>query len=145
MRVSAVKREGRRDLPQYDMTAVFEALVNAVAHRDYSIHGAKIRLRMFSDRLELYSPGAIPNTMTVDSLPYRQAARNEAITSLLAKCGVPDSERDLSGRSAMMDKRGEGVQIILDNSERLSGKRPVFRLVDESELLLTIPAATPAE
>jgi hypothetical protein len=45
----------------------------------------------------------------------------------------------------MMDKRGEGVQIILDNSERLSGKRPVFRLVDESELLLTIPAATPAE
>jgi hypothetical protein len=45
----------------------------------------------------------------------------------------------------MMDKRGEGVQIILDNSERLSGKRPVFRLVDESEFLLTIPAATPAE
>ncbi|SHM95721.1 ATP-binding protein [Rhizobacter sp. OV335] len=145
MRIAATKREGRRDLPQYDMNAVFEALVNAVAHRDYSIHGAKIRLRMFADRLELYSPGAIPNTMTVDSLPYRQAARNEAITSLLAKCVVPDDERDLTGRSAMMDKRGEGVQIILDNSERLSGKRPVYRLVDESELLLTIPAAGPVE
>jgi predicted HTH transcriptional regulator len=142
MQVFAGKQEGRHDLPQYDMTAVFEALVNAVAHRDYSIHGAKIRLRLFADRLELYSPGAIPNTMTVDSLPYRQAARNEAITSLLAKCGVPDGERDLSGRSAMMDKRGEGVQIILDNSERLSGKRPVFSLVDESELLLIIPAVT---
>jgi predicted HTH transcriptional regulator len=145
MRVAAVKREGRRDLPQYDMNAVFEALVNAVAHRDYSIHGAKIRLRMFADRLELYSPSAIPNTMRVDSLPYRRAARNEAITSLLAKCVVPDSERDLSGRSAMMDKRGEGVQIILDNSERLSGKRPVYRLVDDSELLLTIPAAGPVD
>lgn len=143
MQVSASKHEGRHDLPQYDMTAVFEALVNAVAHRDYSIHGAKIRLRMFADRLELYSPGAIPNTMTVDSLPYRQAARNEAITSLLAKCTVPENERDLSGRSAMMDKRGEGVQIILDSSERLSGKRPVFRMVDESELLLVIPAAEP--
>nr|WP_272487595.1 ATP-binding protein [Burkholderia vietnamiensis] len=103
-----------------------------------------MRLRLFSDRLELYSPGAIPNTMTVESLPYRQAARNEAITSLLAKCSVPDNERDLSGRSAMMDKRGEGVQIILDSSERLSGKRPTFNLVDESELLLVIPAATPA-
>lgn len=45
----------------------------------------------------------------------------------------------------MMDKRGEGVQIILDGSERLSGKRPVFRLVDESELLLVIPAAMPVE
>ncbi|WP_420233844.1 ATP-binding protein [Pseudomonas sp. ABY48] len=143
MQVFASKHEGRHDLPQYDMTAVFEALVNAVAHRDYSIHGAKIRLRMFADRLELYSPGAIPNTMTVDSLPYRQAARNEAITSLLAKCTVPENERDLSGRSAMMDKRGEGVQIILDTSERLSSKRPVFSLVDESELLLVIPAAEP--
>jgi hypothetical protein len=39
-----------------------------------------------------------------------------------------------------MDRRGEGVQIILDSSEQLSGKRPVFRLVDESELLLVIPA-----
>ena len=87
-----------------------EALVNAVAHRDYSIDGAKIRLRMFADRLELYSPGAIPNTMTVDSLPYRQAARNEALTSLLAKCPVSESEHAFTGRSALMDKRGEGCK-----------------------------------
>ena len=140
MRVFASKNQGRHDLPQYDMTAVFEALVNAVAHRDYSIYGAKIRLRMFADRLELYSPGAIPNTMTVDSLPYRQAARNEALTSLLAKCPVSESEHAFTGRSALMDKRGEGVQIILDNSERLSGKRPVYSLLDESELRLVIPA-----
>ncbi len=143
MLVYATKDEGRHDLPQYDMTAVFEALVNAVAHRDYSIHGAKIRLRMFADRLELYSPGAIPNTMTVESLPYRQSARNEAITSLLAKCSVPEADKAITSRSAMMDKRGEGVQIILDQSERLSGKRPVYRLVDDSELLLIIPAAEP--
>jgi predicted HTH transcriptional regulator len=142
MRVAASKNGGRHDLAQFDLTAVFEALVNAVAHRDYAIHGAKIRLRMFSDRLELYSPGSIPNTMTVDSLPYRQAARNEEITSLLAKCGVPDQEREFSGRSAMMDKRGEGVQIILDNTEKLAGVRPCYRLVDESELLLVIPAAS---
>ena len=143
MQVYASKDEGRHDLPQYDMTAVFEALVNAVAHRDYSIHGAKIRLRLFADRLELYSPGAIPNTMTVDSLPYRQAARNEAITSLLAKCQVPDTDKAITGRSAMMDKRGEGVQIILEQSEKLSGKRPEYRLVDDSELLLIIPAFIP--
>jgi len=145
MQVFASKREGRHDFPQYDLTAVFEALVNAVAHRDYSIHGAKIRLRIFANRLELYSPGAIPNTMTVDSLPYRQAARNEAVTSLLAKCTVPAGDQEFTDRSAMMDKRGEGVQIILDSSERLSGKRPVFSLVDESELKLVIPAAQPIE
>lgn len=142
MRVAASKQEGRHDLPQFDLTAVFEALVNAVAHRDYAIYGAKIRLRLFADRLELYSPGMIPNTMTVDSLPYRQAARNEEITSLLAKCSLLESERGFSGRSAMMDKRGEGVQIILDLTEKLAGVRPTYRLVDESELLLVIPAAT---
>lgn len=141
MRIAASKKEGRHDLPQFDLTAVFEAVVNAVAHRDYAIYGAKIRLRMFADRLELYSPGMIPNTMTVDSLPYRQAARNEEITSLLAKCSLPEREREFSGRSAMMDKRGEGVQIILDLTEKLAGARPVYRLVDESELLLVIPAA----
>jgi ATP-dependent DNA helicase RecG len=139
MRLGANKQEGRQDQPQFDLTAVFEALVNAVAHRDYAIHGAKIRLRMFSDRLEIFSPGAIPNTMTIESLPYRQAARNEAITSLLAKCSV-DQEITLGpGRTTMMDKRGEGVQIILDNSERLSGIRPAYRLLDDAELLLTIP------
>jgi hypothetical protein len=40
-----------------------------------------------------------------------------------------------------MDKRGEGVRIILDNSQRLSGKMPEYRLIDESELMLTIYAA----
>jgi hypothetical protein len=40
-----------------------------------------------------------------------------------------------------MDKRGEGVRIILDNSERLSGKTPEYRLIDDAELLLTIYAA----
>lgn len=142
MRVAASKTIGRRDLPQYDLAAVFEALVNAVAHRDYSMYGTKIRLRMFANRLEIYSPGALANTMTVDSLPFRQASRNETIASLLAKCPVPV---DIGGldtqRSTLMDRRGEGVSIILERSERLSGKRPVYELPDESEVKLTIFAA----
>jgi predicted HTH transcriptional regulator len=68
MKTFAVKDPGRIETPQYSMNAVFEALVNAVAHRDYSIYGSKIRLHIFSDRLELYSPGTIPNTMTIESL-----------------------------------------------------------------------------
>lgn len=141
MKVAGVKDMGRRDIPQYDLTAVFEALVNAVAHRDYAIYGSKIRLKMFADRLELYSPGTIPNTMTVESLIYRQAARNETLTSLLAKCPVPsDIEWVNTDRATLMDKRGEGVRIIMENSERLSGKRPVYHLIDDAELLLTIYA-----
>lgn len=145
MRVAASKKVGREDTPQFDMTAVFEAIVNAVAHRDYAMQDAKIRLRVFADRLELYSPGAIPNTMTVDSLPYRQAARNETITSLLAKCRVPDEASLGTDRSTMMDKRGEGVSIILLNSEKLSGRIPEYSLVDDSELRLVIYAPVEAD
>ncbi len=142
MKTAASKDQGRQDRPQFDMTAVFEAIVNAVAHRDYSIHGSKIRLRLFEDRFELFSPGAISNTMTIESLPYRQAARNETISSLLAKCPVPtDSSWLNTDRRTMMDKRGEGVQIILDHSQQLSGKMPEYRLIDDSELMLTIYAA----
>jgi hypothetical protein len=43
----------------------------------------------------------------------------------------------------MMDRRGEGVRIILEHSEQLSGRRPQYRLVDDSELILTIWAAAP--
>lgn len=146
MTVAAVKSQGRREIPGYDAIAIFEALVNAVAHRDYSIHGSKIRLRLFEDRLELFSPGAISNSMTVASLPFRQAARNEALASLLARCPVPGSDGELSShRSHFMDKRGEGVPLILERSQRLSGREPVYRLIDESELLLTIYAASPPE
>ena len=140
MKVSAIKTPARQDIPQYSMQAVFEALVNAVAHRDYSIQGSKIRLHMFSDRIELFSPGTIPNTMTIESLPLRQASRNELLTSLLARCPVTFSDTQIR-RSFFMDKRGEGVPIILSESEKLSGRRPEYRLIDDSELMLTIYAA----
>ena len=143
MKTAADKHLGRRNRPQFDMTAVFEALVNAVAHRDYSIHGSKVRLRLFANRLELYSPGTLSNTLTVDSLPYRQSARNEAICSLLARCTVPNKASWLvTDRNMFMDRRGEGVRIILDNSERLSGKAPEYTLIDDSELRLVIWAAS---
>ncbi len=141
-RVSASKALGRADRPQYDMTSVFEAIVNAIAHRDYSIHQSKIRLRMFSDRLELYSPGGLPNTLELDMLPYRQVARNDVIASRLAEVPVPTGIAGLNTtRATMMDRRGEGVRVLLRRSEAHSGRRPVYRLLDESEVMLTIFAA----
>jgi predicted HTH transcriptional regulator len=140
MRITAIKNPGRIETPQYSLNAVFEAIVNAVAHRDYSIYGSKIRLHMFSDRLELYSPGTIPNTMTVDSIPLRQSSRNELLSSLLARCPM-NFDAIGSKRIFIMDKRGEGVPIILSESEALSGKRPEYRVIDDTELQLTVFAA----
>ncbi len=141
MRVYAVKVPNRVETPQFSMNAVFEAVVNAVAHRDYSMYGSRIRLHLFADRLELFSPGTIPNTMTIDSLSERQSARNELLSSLLARCPMNVNAIG-SQRSFIMDKRGEGVPIIITESERLSGRRPEYRLLDDAELKLTIYAAS---
>ena len=138
--VSAVKTPHRVERKQFSERAVFEAVVNAVAHRDYSIFPSKIRFFMFDDRLEIYSPGALPNTVTIDSITLRQATRNELITSLLAETPVARTVGDF-GRGFYMEKRGDGVPIILSESERLSGKKPIYRLIDDSELLLTIYSA----
>ena len=90
MLVRATKTTARVECPQFSERAVFEALVNAVAHRDYSMGGARVRLHLFADRLELYVPGELANTLTTDSLHLRQANRNELIVSLLGRCPAPE-------------------------------------------------------
>ena len=139
MRVAATKAMARVERPQFSERAVFEALVNAVAHRDYSMAGARVRLHLFGNRLELHVPGALANTLTPDSMDSRQYSRNELIVSLLARCRV--SEQENLVRSHMMDRRGEGVPIILDESRELSGRVPEYTLLDDSELRLVIWAA----
>lgn len=140
MWIVAAKDPARVEVSQYNVRAVFEAVVNAVAHRDYSIHGSKIRLFLFDDRMEIYSPGSLPNTVTIESIALRQVTRNELLTTLLAKCPAEDPSGKV-GRRFYMEKRGDGVPIIMHESEKSSGKRPVYRLIDDSELLLTLFAA----
>lgn len=137
MLVRATKATARSDRPQFSERAVFEALVNVVAHRDYSVAGARVRLHLFGDRLELYVPGTLANTLTTDSLHLRQANRNELIVSLLARCPAPTG----LGRVNLMDRRGDGVPIIMKECEQLSGRLPEYGLIDESELRLVIWAA----
>ena len=141
MQVAARKDPARSDLPQYSERAVFEALVNAVVHRDYSIRGTKIRLSMFDDRLEIQSPGSLPNNLTVESMGSRQSTRNEALTSVLARMPVGGT-RGGGDRRYFMERRGDGVLIIQRETWELCGKYPEYRVVDDSEVLLVIPAAT---
>ena len=137
MLVPATKTTARVERPQFSERGVFEALVNAVAHRDYSVAGSRIRLHLLGNRLELYVPGALANTLSPDSLHLRQASRNELIVSLLARCHAPEG----LGRTHLMDRRGDGVPIIREECRRLSGRLPEYSLIDDSELLLVIQAA----
>ncbi len=140
MRVGARKEPGRVDLPQYSMRAVFEAVVNAVVHRDYSIRGSAIRLSMFEDRLEIQSPGSLPNNLTIESMARRQATRNEVLASMLGRMRV-GGIRGGEDRQYFMERRGDGIPIILRETQELCGRPPEYRLIDGTEALLIIPAA----
>lgn len=140
MRVGAHKQPARVDLPQYSEKALFEAIVNAAAHRDYSIRGSRIRLSMFADRIEINSPGALPNNLTVESMASRQATRNQTLASMLGRMRV-GKILGSGGRQFFMERRGDGVPTILRETRGLSGKEPRYRLVDDADLFLTIPAA----
>lgn len=140
MRVGAYKSPARTDLPQYSEKAIFEAIVNAIVHRDYSIQGSKIRLSMFEDRIEIISPGGLPNNLTIDSMDVRQSTRNEALASMFGRMSVEDIHGS-GERQFFMERRGDGVPIIKRETEALSGELPTYQLIDDSELVLTIPSA----
>ena len=119
------------DSPQYDIDVVDEAIVNAVAHRDYAIAGSKIRLFLFADRLELYSPGKLPNTITIDDMAYRTFTRNQLLVSFLSRI------RSKRTGQVFLESRGEGVRKILEDGEAHSGRRPKYELFGD-ELRLTL-------
>ena len=141
-RVAAYKDPARTDVPQFSERAVFEAVVNAVVHRDYVVSGSRIRLFMFDDRLELYSPGGLCNGMTTDDLRTSQFTRNELLASRLGQCPVGDVP-GAGGRQYFIERRGEGISVIQDETFALAGERPVFESMGERELRVVLPAARP--
>ena len=115
----------------YDLDVVDEAIVNAVAHRDYAISGSKIRLFVFADRIELYSPGGLPNAITLDEMSYRTFTRNQLLVGFLSRI------RSKRTGQMFLESRGEGVRRILEDGEAHSGRGPEYALFGD-ELRLTL-------
>lgn len=129
---TSVLEGGRRtDRSAYPREALREAVVNAVAHRDYTIAVTDIEIAVFDDRIEIVSPGRLPNTVTVEKMRtgYR-ATRNELIKEVL---------RDYR----YVDARGLGVpRKIVRLMRELNGTEPelieeedrfIVRLLQEAE------------
>jgi ATP-dependent DNA helicase RecG len=72
---------------EYPVDVIREAIVNAVAHRDYQSRGDEIRIFLFADRIEFYSPGRLPGHVTVENLVRERFSRNETIVQVLSDMG----------------------------------------------------------
>ena len=140
MQVAARKTPARVDMPQYSAKAVFEAVVNAVAHRDYSITASPIRISMFKRRLEIESPGPLPNGLTVGNISTSLSTRNEVIANLFGRISVGELEGS-NHREYLMERRGDGVSIVMRETQETSGDLPLYDSKSGMRVILTLPAA----
>lgn len=103
----------RSEYYEYPLEAVRELVVNAVAHRDYSIAGDGIRLYIFQDRLEITSPGLLPGPVTVSNIKDERFSRNPAVVQVLADLGF-------------IERLGYGIDRVLELMRGQSLREPEF-------------------
>ncbi len=104
----------RQDWVQFPPGAVRETLVNAVAHRDYTVRGEGVRIALFGDRLECYSPGRLPGHVTLQNLVAERYSRNETLVQVLADFGL-------------IERLGYGIDRMLRQMEDAGLPAPEFR------------------
>lgn len=114
MAVSAVvKGLEREETFEYPQFAVREALVNAICHRDYRLRGRRIEVRMFSDRLEVISPGGLPGFITVENIKDEHFSRNPRVVSGLFQWGY-------------IEELGLGIDRMMEVMEQAGHSPPKF-------------------
>jgi ATP-dependent DNA helicase RecG len=109
--VTGLEREERTEYP---VAAVREALVNAVAHRDYRLGGRRIEVRMYSDRMEIISPGGLPGFITVDNIIEEHFSRNPRLVAALYQWGY-------------IEELGLGVDLMIEEMMRAGHPAPEFK------------------
>ncbi len=114
MAVSAVvKGLEREEKPEYPQFAVREAIVNSICHRDYRLRGRRIELRMYSDRLEVISPGGLPGFITIENIKEEHFSRNPRIVNGLFQWGY-------------IEELGLGIDRMIEVMEQAGHRPPSF-------------------
>ena len=116
-----------RETPEYPPFAWQEALVNALAHRDYGIEGRCSEIYLFEDRLEIVSPGGLVEPVTIEALKERRrvhASRNPRVARVLTELGI-------------MRQQGEGIPRMIEEME-LSWLPPPELRADQSSFTVTL-------
>lgn len=111
----------REEMPEYVERSYHEALVNAFAHRDYLVNGSEVHIDIYDDRLEIYSPGGMPDGSVIqerDPLTVPSTRRNPVLA-------------DIFNRLGYMERKGSGFEKILSGYKFQKNynedKKPLFR------------------
>lgn len=125
--------DGRVNIDAYPTRALFEGIINAVAHRDYYLDGTQIQLDLFRDRLEISSPGSFyegaPLGKTADLSSIISKRRNELICAILVRCNV-------------MEAAGTGFDKIIEEYESADEQHKPYVLSTSDHFTLVLPDLT---
>ena len=117
--VEAVTGSRREVLPAYPQAVLREAIVNALAHRDYGLHGSTVDITVWDDRVEVHSPGPLPGHITLDNMRAEHYSRNPRIMRVLKTLGL-------------VEEYGEGIERMYREMESRLLEPPVFTATDSS-------------
>lgn len=123
----------RKNIDAYPKRALFEGVINAVAHRDYFLDGTQIQMDMFKDRLEISSPGGFYRGekigKTYDLSGIISKRRNELITSVLVNCNV-------------MEAAGTGFEKIMEEYQNVDETHRPYIYSSSDHFTLVLPDLT---
>jgi len=108
----------------FNERVVREALLNAVCHRDYRL-GGSVFIQQVPRRIELVSPGGLPDGVTLDNILESRSWRNRRVAETLEKCGL-------------VERSGQGMNLIFERCIRESKPLPDFAGTDEHQVALTL-------
>ena len=114
-----------KKMPEYPEFAWFEGIVNALTHRNYSIRGEYIKVIMYDDRLEIHSPGILPNIVTIENILTQRYSRNPRIARVLSEFG-------------WVKEMNEGVKRIYSEMEKFFLKSPTYSEPNKNSVLLLL-------
>jgi ATP-dependent DNA helicase RecG len=114
----------RVELPTFDEISVREALLNAIAHRDYRL-GGSVFVRQFARRLEIVSPGGLPAGVNPENILDQQNPRNRRLAEALARIGL-------------IERSGQGMNLMYESAIRQGKALPSLRGTSPHEVRLTL-------
>lgn len=112
-----------RIMPEYPEFAWFEGIVNALTHRNYSMRGEHIKVLIYDDRMEILSPGLLPNIVTIENILNQIYSRNPRIARILSEFG-------------WVKEMNEGVKRIYSEMEKLFLNEPRYYEPNNNVLLV---------